>query len=901
VTTVSTHPPTRTALLLLTLLLVAAPRALAAPEAETTLPAPIRFQGGEYRPAPGLELGGRPGERIHRLLQFAELPGEDTRRALAAAGIELLEYLPERTYLAALPGGLAPEHPALADAVFAGPQRPEDKITARLAETLARGTAPDGSLEVAVRPQRDLAREELLGELAGAGFEGRRDGRGQLLVRLEPSSLRSLAAQDGVSLLDAPWPRLVLLNDGARSTAEVEPLHAPPYELYGSGVRVGIWDGTGVDTGHPDFGGRAVVAPGEYTPASCSGHTGCRHATHVAGTIAGDGLRSASEGGTAEQWRGMAPEARIYSYEFIDESDLWAEVVDAIDRYDIHQTQNSWGYCIDDGDPSCAPCSTYGDYEGLAEIEDRLVRGEGGKRLSVVFSAGNSRNDVTSCPLNGSPYLNYGTLTPPGTAKNTLTVGAINGNDLSATTFSSWGPTDDGRIKPDLVAPGCENPRSDSSPGGSIWSLAGGGEGYSGWCGTSMAAPVVSGGVALLREELEAQGLAVYPSLVRALLIHTAEDQRGSLGARAGPDYATGWGLIQVRSAVQRARGGGRTTLSLTPQNPSRTDYFLLDGSEPELRVTVAWDDYAASPGAATTLVSDLDLVVTSPSGVRHYPWTLDPADPTAAARRDREDHVNNVEQVLVEDPEAGEWSIQVRAASLPSGAQTYSIVLDPDPEIGPFTLVSPVDDELVYADTPPLAFVWSPGSQTRFKVEWSRSASFSSPKKSSGKPWLREVESFTPDASLWKRILKLGKSTGSIYWRVKAKNAEGDRTTSETRRMELYGPEPALVYSPAEGEVFDRDEPPPTLSWEPNHNKKYQVIFATRANLGGKRTVKSGKGYTLIGSSWTIPQGKWDKIRNRLAPKNPDGTVYYVLFSKDHVGRRTQSPVRTLRVVDGG
>ena len=100
-------------------------------------------------------------------------------------------------------------------------------------------------------------------------------------------------------------------------------------------------------------------------------------------------------------------------------------------------------------------------------------------------------------------------------------MGAINGNDRSATTFSSWGPTDDGRIKPDLVAPGCENPRSDSSPGGSIWSLAGGGEGYTGWCGTSMAAPVVSGGVALLREELAAQGRAVSPSLVRALLIHT--------------------------------------------------------------------------------------------------------------------------------------------------------------------------------------------------------------------------------------------------------------------------------------------------------------------------------------------------------------------------------------------
>lgn len=892
----SAHPLTRTLLSFALLWPIPASTADAAPEAEASRPTPIRLQGGEYLPEPGLELG-RPGQRIHRLLQFHVLPDDEARRLLAGTGVELLEYLPERTYLAVLPGGLPADHPALGGVIFAGAMRGEDKVTGRLARSMGGG----GLREVAVRPQRDLSVRELLEELAEAGFEGRLDGRGQLLVDLEAVALPALAALDGVSLLDAPLPRLVLLNDGARSVAEVDPLHASPYSLGGEGIRVGIWDGSGIDTGHPDLSGRATVAPGEYTPSSCASHTGCRHATHVAGTIAGDGLRSQSEGGSAEQWRGMAPAARLYSYEFLDESDLWAEVVDAIDRYDIDQTQNSWGYCIDDGDPSCAPCTTYGDYEGLAEVEDRLVRGEGGKALSIVFSAGNARNDVAACPLNGSPYVNYGTLTPPGTAKNTLTVGAINGNDRSETTFSSWGPTDDGRIKPDLVAPGCENPRSDSSPGGSIWSLAGGGEGYTGWCGTSMAAPVVSGGIALLREELKNQGRSVQPSLVRALLLHTAEDQTSSLGARAGPDYATGWGLVQMRSAVQRSRGGGVFSQSLSTATPSRTELLQLDGSEPELRVTLAWDDYAGSPAAATALVSDLDLVVTSPTGVRHYPWTLDPSDPAAAAQRDREDHVNNVEQVLVENPEAGEWSVEVRAWALPSGPQVYSIVLDPDPDVGPFSLISPVDGEAIFADTVPLAFTWNPGSQARFKVDWSRSSSFSSPKESSGKRWLQGVDSFTPDAALWKRILRLGKSTGLIYWRVKAKNADGDKTISETRLLDLAPAEPALVYDPAEGEEFCGGEPPPTLRWETRHNKKYRVVFATRADLGGKPKVSSGDGYTLTGDSWTIPQRKWDRIRDRLAPKSPDGTVYYVLFSKDHVGRKTRAPVRTLRVCQGG
>jgi subtilisin family serine protease len=857
------------------------------------------LHSGEYRPSPGLELGGGPGERIHRLLHFAEIPDAAAREALSAAGVELLEYLPERTYLASLPGGMAPDHPALAGLVFAGPLRLEDKVSARVFSSAEHRLQEDGRLEVALRPQRDLTPGQLVAALSAAGFEARLDGRGQLLLRLSPEDLPRVAALDEVSLIDLPLPRLVLLNDGARAAAEVEALHGSAYGLDGSGVRVGIWDGTGVDTGHPDLSGRVTVAPGEYAPTDCAAEVGCRHATHVAGTVAGDGARSQAEGGAPEQWRGMAPAAQVYSYEFIGGSDLWAEVVDAIDLYDIDQTQNSWGFCIDDHDPSCAPCSTYGDYEGLTEVEDRLVRGEGGKPLIVVFSAGNSRNDVAACGLNGSPYVNYGTLTPPGTAKNTLTVGAVNGNDRSMTTFSSWGPTDDGRIKPDLVAPGCENPRSDSSPSGSIWSLGGGGEGYAGWCGTSMSAPVVSGGVALLVEEVRGRtGQAPRPRTVRAVLAHTAEDLSTALGSDVGPDYATGWGLVRFQSALDRLRGGGLHTASVG-QGGQWSHSLVVEAGAPELKVTLAWDDPAASPLASPTLVNDLDLLVTSPSQARAYPWSLDPQDPGQAATRDAEDHRNNIEQVVVDDPEAGTWSVVVRGTTVPDGVQAFTLIADPDPDAEPFGPELPEEGELFYPDDEPALFSWHAAEQVKFKLKWARSASFGTPFKTSGKRWLTE-DSFTPSTSLWLSVLRLGKSTGTVYWRVKGKDTSGDKTLSETRSFRVASAAPAEVTAPAEAQVFASDAPPPTLTWEANHNKKYRVVFATRADLGGRLTVASDDKYTLTGTSWTIPARKWEKIVTKLAPKSPDGTVYYVLFSKDALKRKTQAPVRTLRVSDG-
>ena len=158
--------------------------------------------------------------------------------------------------------------------------------------------------------------------------------------------------------------------------------------------------------------------------------------------------------------------------------------------------------------------------------------------------------------------------------------------------------------------------------------------------------------------------------------------------------------------------------------------------------------------------------------------------------------------------------------------------------------------------------------------------------------------EDYTPSNPLWLSILKLGKSSGTIHWRVKSRTVAGAMLTSDTWSLQLAAPQAATVTAPADGQVFAADAPPPTLAWEANHNAAYKVVFSTRADLGGTLKVASGDTYTLRGTSWTLPAAAWSKIRSVLAPRNADGTVYYAVLAKDAIGRKTSSPVRSLKVL---
>jgi hypothetical protein len=241
------------------------------------------------------------------------------------------------------------------------------------------------------------------------------------------------------------------------------------------------------------------------------------------------------------------------------------------------------------------------------------------------------------------------------------------------TSFSSWGPTDDGRIKPDIVAPGCE-----SGGEGYIHStLPGNVYGGPGWCGTSMAAPVVSGISGLIIEQyrLIQGGSNPLPSTVRALFIQTAVDlDDGSSYYNPGPDYASGYGRVDAQAAVDEVIAK-RVLEDQVSHGQMDTLTVTVPAGSPVLKLTLAWDDEPGAVNASPALVNDLDMILVEPDGsTTHLPWILDSSNPSTPAMAGS-DSINNVEQVLVANPTPGLWQVQVVGTNVPVGPQLYSLV----------------------------------------------------------------------------------------------------------------------------------------------------------------------------------------------------------------------------------
>ena len=627
----------------------------------------ITLKSRQFVPSPGMEpdlaqeLTGTGEGRRHVLLQFEDIPSEAQRAALEAAGAQLLDYVPHQAWFASWPVGLNPQEMAGGQVRWMGRIEPADRIAPILR---SRGVRPglideQGQTKLDVRFFADVSADEAMHILSahGAAVEAELPDFHRFVIRTDPGAIDSLAQEDSIQWITEAAPPKTTHNDGSRARTHVDLVQSAPYNLSGSGVDLGIWDGGRVYN-HLDFSGRLTIAE----PSAPTGD----HATHVAGTMAGDGANSASQGGTPLQWKGMAPGAGIVSYYW--DNNL-TDHNGAINTLGIELSQNSWGYTVGEWWPG--NCYLYGDYDYDAPAYDDIVTGLYGRRIPVVFAAGNERDDGDCGMSSTPPYLNYANVAPPATAKNILSIGATNSNNDSMTSFSSWGPTDDGRIKPDVAAPGCE-----SSGEGYIHStLPGNTYGGPGWCGTSMAAPVTSGIIGLVIEQYRASfGDDPLPSTLKALLIQTTLDlDDGTSYYNPGPDYASGYGRVDAQAAVDEVIAGHAHEDQVSH---SQTDTYTITvpTGTPILKITLAWDDEPGAVNASPALVNNLDLVLVEPNGTTlHRPWVLDPANPSNDAATGI-DSVNNVEQVQVDNPTPGTWLVQVIGTAVPVGPQPYSL-----------------------------------------------------------------------------------------------------------------------------------------------------------------------------------------------------------------------------------
>lgn len=192
-----------------------------------------------------------------------------------------------------------------------------------------------------------------------------------------------------------------------------------------------------------------------------------------------------------------------------------------------------------------------------------------------------------------------------------------------------------------------------------------------------MAAPTVTGLAALILQDFRVQFPATPDprnSTIKVLLAHNAVDT-----GNEGPDYQSGYGSVRIEPTINFMRSGQFFEADLG-NGQTQTIFVTVDAGDPELKVTLAWDDIAGTPNVIPSLINDLDLRVFDPLGVQHFPWTLDPAIPSSPAVRTQADHLNNIEQVVVNAPAAGVWRIEVFGFNviadtiIATGLQPYSL-----------------------------------------------------------------------------------------------------------------------------------------------------------------------------------------------------------------------------------
>lgn len=461
--------------------------------------------------------------------------------------------------------------------------------------------------------------------------------------------------------------------------------------LTGAGETPRVWDESLTRTSHQEFGSRLVHGDGAATLS--------RHATHVSGTIMASGVSANA--------KGMAYAANCRSFDWnSDVAEMQTEAANGmILSNHSYGFLAGWSYSSSNtawfwyGRQQDFKDWKFGFYDDYAQAYDQIQRNY--PYYTIVKSAGNNRSSGSSTgPGPGNPYFvrdnsnnwvesteprdpntGYDGLSTFSTAKNLLSVAAVNPiaagysqpSDVVMSTFSSWGPTDDGRIKPDISACGV-----------SVFSTSHtADDAYATLSGTSMAAPSVTGSLTLIQQHHKNLfNEYLLSHTLKAIVLHTADEA----GPNDGPDYQFGWGLMNTAKCIEVISNSGQKHALLSRtlnNNGTYTIRVRALGNEP-LKASIAWTDPAAVPlpvavdNPTKRLINDLDLRVTDLfTNTATLPWKLNPASPASAATKGDND-LDNVEVVFVANPVAGrEYQITVsHKGTLSGGSQGFGLVV---------------------------------------------------------------------------------------------------------------------------------------------------------------------------------------------------------------------------------
>lgn len=594
----------------------------------------IRLKSGNVIPSAssGLWVDGLTTSNLPTqvLIQFDSLPSASERKALEKNGITLLDYIPENTFTAIISKQLNKGAAAKLPVKYMVNTQPEWKAEQYLWAKAAKINA-QLKVVVSVYGGTDEAElKQLITSLEGRVEPGDMQAYGCYTVSLPAAKLRTLAGWYGIRYISPyfdPVPLDLQSIPAVKGSGAIAVPNFGGYGLNGDSVTIGVGDNTS-GIFHIDNLDRIV----NYNPAQVT-----NHGIHINGITGGAAIVNPLA-------RSMTPKVKLLDFFF---STVLSSTGQMLAQHNMTITNNSYTVAIGD-------CDYFGTYDVYSRFLDTLALQY--PTVQHVFAAGNDGN--MSC----SPYpKGYGTMGGGyQPSKNTLVVGSTT-NNLVQAADQSRGPVRDGRIRPDVVAVGA-----------SVFSTFR----YNNYAwagGTSMASPQVASGLGILTQHYKRLNNAQpRADLLKAITIATAMD----MGA-PGPDFSFGFGMMDVGRAL-KAIEENRFATDEVANGQSKQITFTVPPGIAQAKVTLYWNDLPASPTAVTQLVNDLDLSVTTPASTTRLPLVPDHTlSSFLAEATEREDHLNNVEQVTISNPVPGTYTVTVKGNAVPFGPQRFVLVYD--------------------------------------------------------------------------------------------------------------------------------------------------------------------------------------------------------------------------------
>jgi hypothetical protein len=568
-------------------------------------------------------------------VQFYETPSQLVQDRFKQHQIELLEYIPHKTYLAFFPKNT--------DIGFLRNNNVRSIVgvpgSAKIATSLKNPPfdyyAMDGSnILVTLQFHKNVSAAYVIQQLAEKQIAVKQQYKGSNNIDL---SIPDNCLEDLTNQPFVKWVELIVAPstpDDTRGRSLHRSSNLDTQTSAGrnyTGLNIGVLcRDDGIVGPHIDFQGRI-----DNSLASGTGQT---HGDGVSGIMAGAGNLNPSN-------RGMAAGAMLhvvnYQANFLD-----SPTVSLITSGDVLITNSSYSNGCNDG------------YTTITQTVDTQVHDM--PNLQHTFSAGNSNGN--NCGYGaGSQWGNITGGHKQG--KNVIATANVY-FDGSLVSSSSRGPAHDGRIKPDIAANGQNQISTDEN------------NTYQSFGGTSGASPGIAGVSAQLYQAYyEANGNVLPPSaLIKATLLNTAND-----AGNVGPDYKFGWGIVNGLRAAKLIEDN-RFLSSSVSQGGSNDHSINVPAGTKQVRFMVYWSDAPAAPGANPALVNDLDLLVTDPSSNVLEPYVLDPTPNPVTLdlpATNGPDHLNNMEQVLINNPASGNYNINIKGFNVPMGPQQYFVVYE--------------------------------------------------------------------------------------------------------------------------------------------------------------------------------------------------------------------------------